>query len=385
MAAKRFKFWFLLCLIWLGTAALVHGRTPMTWTDKTGKHKVEAEFVKLDGTTLVLKRTDGKVIELSITNLDAASQNQARQAAREALLEKPAAPAASGSNAPVIKFPANATAKEFVDLVIAEVKKKNNLVYWDALPASYQKDVEEVANLAISKVDPAIFVQIENVGKRAIKVLRTKKEMVLATPMVQQVPGDVQLPRIYDPAVDLLEAYVVSDFLKPQRIKEGRIRDLLGNYMRNANAKMEQLIAVLPADLPFRDQFAVGIPEGFRYELEEIGSKASLKLLYREQPPVPMVLVQEQGRWLPEQLVENWSAQVKQIKAQIQNVTPEQMAQAKQQVGAVIGLTINPVIGQLENASSQAEFDEAINNIAETVKGLTSMIRPPGIGAPIQP
>ena len=39
------------------------------WVDNTGKFKVEAEFVRLDGTQVVLKRTDGKEIKIPFDRL----------------------------------------------------------------------------------------------------------------------------------------------------------------------------------------------------------------------------------------------------------------------------------------------------------------------------
>lgn len=49
-----------------------------TWTDKSGKFKVEAEFVETNGATLVLKRADGKRIEVPIARLSTTDQEVAK-------------------------------------------------------------------------------------------------------------------------------------------------------------------------------------------------------------------------------------------------------------------------------------------------------------------
>lgn len=46
-----------------------------TWTDATGKFKIEATFVKQDGDQVELKRTDGKTVKLPFAKLSAADQD----------------------------------------------------------------------------------------------------------------------------------------------------------------------------------------------------------------------------------------------------------------------------------------------------------------------
>ncbi len=56
---------------------------PRKWTDSTGKHSVEAEFVDLKDGKLRLKRKDGKTITLPIDILSKADQESARALARQ--------------------------------------------------------------------------------------------------------------------------------------------------------------------------------------------------------------------------------------------------------------------------------------------------------------
>ena len=57
--------------------------TGETWVDVTGKHKVEAEFVGLQGGTVKLRRTDGTSVEVPFDRLCAESQAQAREQSGE--------------------------------------------------------------------------------------------------------------------------------------------------------------------------------------------------------------------------------------------------------------------------------------------------------------
>ena len=62
-----------------------------TWTDRTGKHKVEAEFVLFKDGEVSLRKSDGKVVKFSIEKLSKSDQAFVRE-----IEEKQAIAAKSG-------------------------------------------------------------------------------------------------------------------------------------------------------------------------------------------------------------------------------------------------------------------------------------------------
>jgi len=54
-----------------------------TWTDNTGKYRVQAEFLHLERDTVHLRKTDGKQIAVPLARLSANSQEQARRLHKE--------------------------------------------------------------------------------------------------------------------------------------------------------------------------------------------------------------------------------------------------------------------------------------------------------------
>ena len=80
-----------------------------SWTDSTGKRTIEAEFVKLDGVQLLLRKMDGKEVTLPLYKLDDKSRLRARSIAKHGL----SSPAAPSEPAKVVEFPSTATAVEF--------------------------------------------------------------------------------------------------------------------------------------------------------------------------------------------------------------------------------------------------------------------------------
>lgn len=75
-----------------------------TWTDSTGKFKIDAEFVSLASEQVQLLRPDGKLITLPIEKLSAADQEQARKLAKEASMAAPSTNPFEENVASVPKF-----------------------------------------------------------------------------------------------------------------------------------------------------------------------------------------------------------------------------------------------------------------------------------------
>jgi len=71
----------MICILLYATSLvqLIHGVEPRTWTDQTGSHRTEAEFVAFQNGTVWLKRTNGLLISLPIDRLSADDQLFVRQ------------------------------------------------------------------------------------------------------------------------------------------------------------------------------------------------------------------------------------------------------------------------------------------------------------------
>ncbi len=84
---KKFLLAFCISATFTGLASrevwAQKGGTP-TWVDATGKYTTQAEFVKLDGDSVVLKKTDGTTTTIPMSKLNAQSQKQARDLAASA-------------------------------------------------------------------------------------------------------------------------------------------------------------------------------------------------------------------------------------------------------------------------------------------------------------
>ncbi len=353
----------------------------LTWKSTEGK-SLQAEFIRLDGTQVVLKKTDGTEVKVPMSRLNSESQQQAKDAAKMAAkaptkVEPKNPPKAGGSAAPLepidlpdpVAFTDSMSAEQAMDLLFAELNKPNPIALWDAMPPSYQQDAEGLLKLASEKLDPSLFKTVRNVRNSIIKLLRTKKDFILGSEMLkgamaQMSPiGFEEMKNFYDPWVTMMEAYMDDLLLDPAQWKKLPTRELAGRYLNNITKKMDSLKGSLPSD----SQLALALAtSSVQHRItEEVTGRPMLHLANPGQPETSMELTQVQGRWIPQPMAEQWQTMIGEGQKTLQQMTPEQAKQMSQQVSGVVALLVIPTIGRLQQASSQQEFDQIIAELSQ--------------------
>ena len=198
----------------LGTRLLLRRRDPAgfaapaaaeVWKDGSGQFQVEAEFLGIRGTDVYLKKPNGMTIKVPLARLSAESQQLARQ------LAMPAAPAASGCGR---------YARRRGPSAAASMEAGNLRALWDALPASYQSDVNDLIHTFAANMDADVWRAGAGLLQKAIRVLKEKKEFILKQPALAQSPMDATtMAENWDPLVGVLETIATSELADLQKLK----------------------------------------------------------------------------------------------------------------------------------------------------------------------
>ena len=335
-----------------------------SWTDSTGKRTIEAEFVKLDGVQLLLRKMDGKEVTLPLYKLDDKSRLRARSIAKHGL----SSPAAPSEPAKVVEFPSTATAVEFKDIILRELQNKNPMVLWDALPASKQKQVEDLVQLASTRIEQRTLDLVKTFRKTLLETLTTKKQFVLNS-KVLPIPPDQRplLEKSYDSIVALVEAMVPTEFLEVKSLQETNMRDLLGGYVANVAAKSDALDRLIPTDSALK---AINTPVPDDVKIENISAS---------QVMVPGMgkFVLSEGRWLPEEMLKSWNQVMGQATQAVQSSDPKAIHKA---VGQGM-FAANLSMGAFVAAETQQDFDDALQQLM----GMASMMQGMMAGGPSGP
>lgn len=390
------------------------------WSDNTGRFKVDAEFVRIEGEQVVLRRLDSREIKIPFDRLSPESLELAKSKGGVSTPKKtspkgssnpslssppmkdsekpsPAANSTSAENTaaatshPVIKFKDDMEPKEFIDLIMSEMNSDNYVVIWDAMPASKQKQLEDLMVAFANKVDPRSFDMIRKTRNTLIDILRKQQKFILNSSTLQ-LPSEMisQIEPKYPMLVDLADNVVSKDLFDGKRMQKGDMRGLLDGYFTKLANTSLKMIESLPQDDPIRIQYnqAKGLAmAGTNYKVEKTSSTTAILQMDSADgapPTPPMKLVKTEGRWLPEDLVNNWDATMAQARAGIDLMKPEQIQQGL----STVLLIANAPLNNLKNAKSQAEFDKVLEELSALAPagigppGLGGAGGPPGLGMP---
>jgi hypothetical protein len=344
------------------------------WVDATGKFRIEASFIRLEGPTVVLRRSDGKEISVPLEKLAPDSQRQAQALAKQATASAITSPSPQAKPSPrlpptdntvaVIPIPPNLHAQQFVDFIVEQVRAGQTIVFWDALPASYQQDVRLLVQAVVEKVDNRFTMPLMTVRNDALKVLRSKKEFILNHELVKPtLPDAILAAQIYDPAVDVIDAYLSSDLLDVQQLKNNDIRSVIVRYFSNIARTITALEKAIPADSPWATTAQAVAWRNFQHRVENSSeTMAMVTLEIPEQAPQTLEIVKVEDRWLPKAMVEGWAENVDKARKEIDSWTPQKMAEAKQALQLPV-MMAQGVLGGLLAANDQASFDAAIASV----------------------
>lgn len=365
-----------------------------SWTDSTGKKNIEADFVRLNGVSLILRKPDGQEITVPLSKLDDKSRLRARALAkappsRTKAADGDSADTNSGSSSdaaissakewasetPVV-FEENQTAEQFVAVLDQELKKKNVLVFWDLLPSKKQSEVQELVRLASTRIEQRTLDLIKRFRNDLIGALRSKKEFVLNSKALPIPPEQEELlAATYDGFVDLLDVSLPEDLLTASTLQNSELRTLARTYINNLMAKSDELNRLIPDDNPLKSS-SVDSEWNFKFQVD---SSTQYEAMISGIAPgqtnrVPEKFTFTNGRWLPAEMVQSWDSAMANATTGLQSADPKQI---HKQIGQAL-LFVNGILSSISAAETQQEFDEAIQQLV----GLAQMGMSMGGGAP---
>jgi len=280
------------------------------------------------------------------------------------------------------------TADQAVLRVANGFAENKPVVIWEALPTSYQKDVHELVHSAVGKIDPDLWEKVFSTAQRVAKLLREKKQFILAHPFVAQAVtaqgvDKAELDKQWDPIVSALDALVNSEIAKYEQAKTVDI----GAFLDRTGSKVMQGLSGVSksvtggGEAPGEKNEMVMLYDKLKQVkatlVNEKGDEATVKLEVPGETPKEEKFVRIEGKWVPKEIADGWAKNIADAKKQIAAISTEEIAKQKQ--GVIMGLAmVDGLIAPLESAKTQAEFNAAID-------ALMQMMQPQPNGQPDRP
>lgn len=256
--------------------------------------------------------------------------------------------------------PREMIAEEAVRGVLAGLRDDQPDAVWQALPASYQRDANDLLHHFADAMDADVWRRSFATLGKVVGVLRDKKGLVLAHPLVVQLAGD-NLERVktdYDLTINLLGTLVHSDLADRERLRTADMGDLLRTTGRTLMQQAGTFSRLTPGD-PFQRGFKKTLADMRVATVEQSGDMATLRITWpgaRRGEPVPFVRIE--GKWLPRSLADGWKPAVTDLGDSLQN-TAEMTRANRERILAQLD-RLDGVLDQLQSAETQEQFNQAV-------------------------
>ncbi len=263
------------------------------------------------------------------------------------------------------------TADEAVLRVVRGLAADNPVHLWDALPDSYQKDVNDLIKAFANKMDAGGWDPAFQIGQRITKLLRDKKQFILAHPMLAEMPNRAEAEKGWDNIVGMLDTVLTSEISTLEGLKK---LDMRRFFSGTGSRLMAQFSAAskLAKDMGPEQKQAAEMFEKFKAMkatiVSESGDTAKVKLEIAGEKPKEVDFTRVEGKWIPADMAREFKGGIAEARAAVEKITPEQVAQMKSGVMLASGM-ISGTIAPLEQATTQAEFNTAVEGLKSMFGG----------------
>jgi len=257
-----------------------------------------------------------------------------------------------------------------IQTIMREIGGGNTAILWEAMPAGYRTDINDIAQLAGTKIDPELYDKTFDLIGRIGGVVSKQKEFILNNPQFAGQPeaDKEKFEKAIPSIAALLETVAASNVATAEGLQtfEGEA------FFDTTVAKISDHVMTLSKLTDEGDASMADLKEATVKVVEREGDTATLEMTIANEPPETEIFKQVEGRWVPVGMADQWSAKMGEARANLESMTPEDMAAQKPQIMGVLGM-MDGVVTQLETAETQQQFDQALQQAMMPLMGLMMM------------
>lgn len=249
-----------------------------------------------------------------------------------------------------------------VRAVAASLADRHPEVLWQALPPTYQSDITELTHAFAEKMDPAVWDAAFGIGRKTAKVLRDKKDIILASSIFQAAGEEsAEIEGGWDEMVSSLDAFFVSGVSSLETLKTIDWEQYLATTGRDLmNLAAERSKA--DGDDTFDREFTQKLLQTEVEVVSSDGDNATLRMTTPGEDPEVEQFTRVEGRWVPTEMAEDWDREIADAKQKLAAITDQEIQDGSAQAMVMIGM-VDGVLTHLESVTTVEEFDQAIQDL----------------------
>jgi hypothetical protein len=224
------------------------------------------------------------------------------------------------------------------------------------MPTSYQTDINAIAQLAGSKVDPEIYDKSFGLFGRFAEVADKQKSFILNTKLGGELAAEqiAEIEAAWPSIIGSIQTIVTSSISSSAGLRafdgQGFSEQTLPALFKYSN----DLAAISKEENPF------GSLEFDRLKtIENADTAAVIEITFTNGDVETEDFIKVENRWVPTEMATNWSTQIADTEKKLEAISSEEMAKNKPQIMGVITM-LDGILTQLEKAETQEQFDQAL-------------------------
>ncbi|WP_417748832.1 hypothetical protein [Rosistilla oblonga] len=349
----------------LTSGAAAHAET---WTTLNGQ-QFEAKFRGMWGKAAIFERSDGRRAAITLLNMNAESRirlqklteevdakrmqrvEELQQAADAAAMAATAEPNADGTASTLPAVVEYQPMTDGMDLkaTIAHLLDQSSSghlrVYWDALPASYQRDIDQMRTDLTGKIPASQWDARIGLLTKVVRVLQEKQSLLMGSSMLASFPAPMKdsLRDGISPLVDQLATIMQQGQLSHEKVSQTELGALIAEVSPELAGPMRKLLEATRGKSPIA-------PNIERMQIEQTDD--SHGTVQDPAADYNNTWSKVEQRWVSDKIADDWTNNLQAAGLQFESFFGEQAnAQAAQ---------IETVVDGLLAAQDQQAFDAVI-------------------------
>ena len=259
-----------------------------------------------------------------------------------------------------------------------EVIAGNCSILWHAMPTSYQTDINAIAQLAGSKVDPEIYDKSFGLFGRFAEVADKQKLFILNTKLGGELAAEqiAEIEAAWPSIIGFIQTIVTSSISSSAGLRAFDGQEFFEQTLPALFKYSNDLATLSNEENPF---------DGLEFDslktVESTDTTAVLRKTFANGNVEAVDLTKVGNRWVPAEMAANWSKEIGNAKKQLEAISSEEMAKNKPQIMGMITM-IDGILTQLKTAETQEQFDQALQGAMIPIGLLMMQSMGEGIGAP---
>ncbi len=261
---------------------------------------------------------------------------------------------------------------EAMQYIAHKLAEADGAVLWQAMPGSYQSDVNSIAQLAGSKVDAEIYDKVFATVGRLVTVLDKQQEFVFGSSLLggqADAEGVAQMRAAWPSVKRIVDALTSSSLASAAGLLAFDGQNFFSETVSDMLGEMDTLAQLQP-DGP--QSFLADLSQVTFRQVEGTGNQATLEMSAPGQDAETETFVKVEDRWVPQDMAEQWTDQIAEARRTLEEIDPAEIAQQKPQILGVFAM-IDGVLAQIEGAETQQQFDQALQGAMMPIMGLMMM------------